>query len=407
MEILNQPFNEQLGDRLIGYLDSTKYQSLNIIVAFAKNSGVLRIKDAFERFRKRGGEINVYVGIDLGGTSYEALTVLLPNVDSLHIVHSESGQTFHPKIYNLVGKKESLVIIGSHNLTGGGLWTNVESSVLLPLDMSVKKSKDIQNEVTDYIKNLSTLGKSFMTIRDQGQIEELLKQGYVLPEVFNSVKRRSNGLRREDGSELFGKGFSTQPPSAPPSSTMPSPAASQQYLATDGNGGATLWYSTQAMTGGSANQIDLSKKSLVKKGDPVGTPYETDDPTFMRGSVEFFGIDPQNEQDRRDIRINYDGADYQGNIILFPLGSKRPNRTWRLQFQGKDPSGRAINEAFRAKGGSDYLKYKIVTFTKIKNDYYFMSVFSFSDTRLEEFKEASLLWGHNGRGTNSRPVGIF
>ena len=82
MELLNQPFTGQLGNRLIALLDTTDYQTLNIIVAFAKNSGVLRIKDALARFRKRGGKVNVYVGVDLGGTSYEALTVLLLHSDS-------------------------------------------------------------------------------------------------------------------------------------------------------------------------------------------------------------------------------------------------------------------------------------------------------------------------------------
>jgi hypothetical protein len=42
VELLNQPFTGQLGNRLIELLDSPDYQTLNIAVAFAKNSGVLR-----------------------------------------------------------------------------------------------------------------------------------------------------------------------------------------------------------------------------------------------------------------------------------------------------------------------------------------------------------------------------
>jgi HKD family nuclease len=125
MELMNQPLTGQLGSRLIELLKVPDYHTLNIVVAFAKNSGVLRIKDSLESFRERGGIVNVYVGVDLGGTSYEALTALLLHTDSLNVVHSEKSQTFHSKIYQFLGKEEGLVVVGSHNLTAGGLWTNL------------------------------------------------------------------------------------------------------------------------------------------------------------------------------------------------------------------------------------------------------------------------------------------
>ena len=134
MELMNQPFSGQLGNRLIELLDSLDYHTLNIAVAFAKNSGVLRIKDSLQSFRERGGIVNVYVGVDLGGTSYEALTALLLHTDSLNVVHSEGGQTFHSKIYQFSGKDNGLLVVGSHNLTGGGLWTNFESSAHIPTE---------------------------------------------------------------------------------------------------------------------------------------------------------------------------------------------------------------------------------------------------------------------------------
>ncbi|MFG6604112.1 MULTISPECIES: hypothetical protein [unclassified Sulfitobacter] len=119
MELMNQPFSGQLGNRLIELLESKNYHTLNIAVAFAKNSGVLRIKSALETFRAQGGEVNIFVGVDLGGTSYEALTALRQLASSLNVVHSETGQTFHSKIYQFLGKNSGLIVVGSHNLTGG------------------------------------------------------------------------------------------------------------------------------------------------------------------------------------------------------------------------------------------------------------------------------------------------
>ena len=70
MELMNQPFNGQLGNKLIELLDSQSYHTLNIVVAFAKSSGVLRIKDSLEKFRVRGVKGNVYLVVDFCFTSY-------------------------------------------------------------------------------------------------------------------------------------------------------------------------------------------------------------------------------------------------------------------------------------------------------------------------------------------------
>ena len=55
--------------------------------AFAKNSGVLRLKDDLQAFRDRGGVIEAFVGLDAHGTSYEAVLNLFSLVDALYIVH--------------------------------------------------------------------------------------------------------------------------------------------------------------------------------------------------------------------------------------------------------------------------------------------------------------------------------
>ena len=68
--VINQPLSGNLGDYLISCLEDSDFEVANIIVAFAKNSGVLRLKPALDQFRARGSKVNVYVGIDLDGTSY-------------------------------------------------------------------------------------------------------------------------------------------------------------------------------------------------------------------------------------------------------------------------------------------------------------------------------------------------
>jgi len=54
MSIINQPFQGQLGDILISELKNG-YTNFTIFSAFAKNSGVLRLKESIENFKSSGG----------------------------------------------------------------------------------------------------------------------------------------------------------------------------------------------------------------------------------------------------------------------------------------------------------------------------------------------------------------
>ena len=414
MELMNQPFSGQLGDRLIELLDSADYHTLNVAVAFAKNSGVLRVKDAFSHFRERGGSVNVYVGVDLGGTSYEALTTLRLHTDSLNVVHSERGQTFHSKIYQFSGEKSGLLVVGSHNLTAGGLWTNFESSVHIPIDGEKAAEAKMSKEMGDYFQELAGLATSFMPITSQDEIERLLDEGYVTKEVADRVRRASDAKRDGSKERLFGNGAPAKLPrltstkqegqteTKVASPEVPTPTDTATVNAEDSN--QTIWFETREMTGGSRNILDLSKKSLVESGNPTGTPFDLGEAGFMRGGVEFFGLNPTATDQTANITINFEGQDYLENTILYPEGNNA-NGTWRLQIKGKNSSSQKITDAFRTEGRAHYLVRKIVTFTKVTDDYYYLSVFPDSD--LEEFKEASNIVARNGSSRKARFLGLI
>lgn len=405
---MNQPFTGQLGNRLIELLDCPDYHTLNIVVAFAKNSGVLRIKDSLESFRKRGGKVNAYVGVDLGGTSYEALTALLLHTDALNIVHSEKGQTFHAKIYQFLGEGSGLIVVGSHNLTGGGLWTNFESSVHIPVNGVGENEERTLSELSNYIGALTSLTDSIMSITKQDDIDKLLQNGYVFKEVAEQVRLATASKKTEAQKNLFGNGI----PATIPRIAMPQVKEKATAIVTpqalvstpQSDVGQTIWFETREMTGGSRNILDLSKKSLVERGDPSGTPFDLGETKIMRGGVEFFGLDPAATDRNKNITLNFEGEDYFTNTILFPEGSNA-NGTWRLQIKGISSSGTRITDAFRAKGEADYLVRKIITFTKIQDDYFFMSVFA--ESELENFKAASYILARNGSTKNSRQLGLL
>ncbi|AQT07554.1 putative HKD family nuclease [Pseudomonas protegens] len=408
MELMNQPFTGHLGNRLIEFLDSSDYHTLNIVVAFAKSSGVLRLKDSLEKFRKRGGTVNVYVGVDLGGTSYEALSALLNHTDSLNVVHSEQGQTFHTKIYQFLGKNKGVVVVGSHNLTGGGLWSNFESSVIIPVDNSASSNNPVVNGVGEYVGKLQSLKDSRMSITAQGDIDKLLDNGYVFKEVVEQARLARSDAAPGAQARMFGDGIPVklpriQKPEDKKALAAP-PVAVENTAALSAGEDHTIWFETRSMTGGSANILDLSKKSLVERGNLEGTPYDLGDSRYMRGAVEFFGQNPAATNETKSITLNFEGIDYSGNMIIYPVGDNK-NGTWRLQIRGTNSEEVKITDVFREKGGKDYLKHKVVAFARIKDDYYCMSVLPGSE--LENVKTASRILARNGDSLKARQIGIL
>lgn len=441
MNLLSQPFNGQLGEDLNESLDSGDFHSLSIVVAFAKNSGVLRLREAMRRFRERGGELHLYVGVDMNGTSYEALSNLLPIATTLRVIHDENGQTFHTKLFNFTGEGHSTLIVGSHNLTLGGLWTNYESSLRLDLDHSDAKDLKVQQNVSAYLKCLQELSGTVKLLGDQDEIQELLANRYVEKEVKTLIRRRRE-FESVSRTPLFGAGPRAHVPSLPPvesgeptsrsvasaadgadtrpkesmrptshipeSPAGPDSSANGDSDRTNESGEPTLWLETRKMTGGSRNIIDLSKTSLLRSGDVAGTQFELENPALMRGAVEFFDVDPEDTSREKEIIINFEGTDYAGNTIKFPSG-EHANGTWRVQLKGTSADGAKLTQAFKElteDGGNEYLlPEKIVTFTKLRTDYYYFSVFL--ETEVEEFLEVSEVTAYNGRNTTARRLGIL
>ena len=405
MELINQPFgNKNIGDKLIGLLESGDFNTFDFIVAFAKNSGVLHLKQVLDDFRSNHGVINAYVGVDLNGTSYEALTNLFNSTDTLHVVHLEGRQTFHPKLYRLKGNDRIVFIIGSNNLTGGGLWTNIESSVLIEGDKQNIDVSNLDKAFTDYIRQLNSLGASCLSINDQEQIDDLLNKNYVSRELDIVLRRKNEGTSTP---KLFGKDVPAINPAGNQRASRPNMVKiTSPNISLPLNNLQTFWIESRAMTGGSRNILDLSKKSLLEKGNPAGTVFDMNDNKFIRGAVEFFGLDPMDESQRKDITLNFRGVDYRGNTILYPEGEKA-NGTWRIQIKGVDEDGKEITSTFRelCPGSTPFLVQKILAFSRVDDNYYYLSVYD--PSRLDDFMAASSILAYNGQSTTAKIMGLI
>lgn len=406
VQLMNQPLGGQVGNYLRACLESSKYSKLIIVVAFAKNSGVLRLKKSLEGFRQNGAEIEVYVGIDLDGTSYEALISLFKIANKLTVVHLESGQTFHPKIYSFTSDDEGVLIVGSNNLTSGGLWTNIEASLVLHEDNKTEKS-EVQEELIGYIKQLESTTDICFEVKSESDIDTLLAEGYIAKEAKTRIARNARIYHEAGQPTRFAEKLEADLPKieyyfintegdkpAPIKNTAPKKSVPAALVEDDSS---IMWFETKKMTGGSRNILDLSKTAIVIKGDPKTTQFSMGEDDSMEGGVRFFGIDPNDISIIKDIVINYDGIDYRGNTIKFTAG----NGSWRLQIKGRAEDGIRITEAL----GFEYLVNRIITFTKIDDGYYFMAVFDADD--MEEFQEVSKIVAYNGLSKNSKLLGLL
>lgn len=187
-EIHSQPGSGFFGKRLIAELERGAYKHYNrllILVAYARTSGVLRLKPALDNFIAAGGKVEVSIGVGQGNTSYEALAELLKLDLSLTVYHDKNlAQTFHPKVYLLSrAGQHAWVSVGSSNLTAGGHYSNYEINVLASFDLTkqgdVQLVKDLKAATEDYVDPGHACCRKVTT----KVLNQLRDDGFVISEI--------------------------------------------------------------------------------------------------------------------------------------------------------------------------------------------------------------------------------
>ena len=387
---------------------SSNYNEGIISVAFARKNGA----DIICNNILINKNIIFFIGINNGVTSKQALEYLITKDihQDIYLVNTGSSQQiFHPKIFCFYEKSlnEGVLCLGSSNLTSGGFESNIEANILLHIDHS---NWDLIQTIT---ANLNTIKPDCIHLQNKDQLDDLLKYGLLEDEskkIFVPLRSsitHSPSLPKAPKIKLQTIIKSRKEPTskvaASPASKVAASSTSK-VAASPASKGKVIWFETKRMTGGSRNILDLSMKSLVESGDPKGTILDSEDSKFMLGTVYFFGVDPSNASHKRKvITLEFNGIDYFGNEILFPEGNKA-NGTWRLQIKGVSDNNIKITDAFREKE-EEHLVEKIITFTKISEDYYSLSVYS--ESEIVKFKSASLLLGRNGASRVAKQFGLL
>ncbi len=167
-------------------------------LAFARRNGVERIKNNLE---KVSGKARVFIGIRNGVTSVQSIFSFFKIGIAPYIVDTASNsKIFHPKIYAAYGNTTAHIILGSANLTYGGLNQNIEASSYIKLDREQQADEEYLQKLINTIKELpSTYPDHVFQVKTARQAVELLKEGRLederLPRLPTTNKTQGNRER--------------------------------------------------------------------------------------------------------------------------------------------------------------------------------------------------------------------
>jgi len=209
-QIIFQPFSQQsIGTVLKAALTGqiAPFHTFRAAVAFVKSSGVKHIQTELQEFVKQGGVAQFVIGIDQLGSSQEGLTGLLNAVGdpgSIWINNTtERYITFHPKVYLFGSDTMALAIVGSGNLTEGGLYTNDEAFLVYGMDLHNSEDQALWQEINAYFDKWCDVTEGNALLLTADLLNSLVKAGLVLVE--------SSSEEGEEGAKIVTPKVPSQP----------------------------------------------------------------------------------------------------------------------------------------------------------------------------------------------------
>lgn len=196
IRFVGQPFAAH--PNLMDFIEHARdegYDELKIAVAWAKRSGLGRVWDALGDFRAQGGTVVLVVGVSEGGATKEGLQLALDIADEAYVFH-DPRRTFHPKVYLALSSGKRSLLVGSSNLTAGGLSWNYEASVWV--DWDAGEGEDVTDEVNAWFDALSARTASCSPLTAQ-LIDDLEASGDIV--IGSEARGRRVQPKKSDAPE--------------------------------------------------------------------------------------------------------------------------------------------------------------------------------------------------------------
>lgn len=228
--------DQSFAEILCGCLERTPpFAGFHFAVAWARKRGVEYIAKALEGFP---GQTMGIVGMNYRRTSYEALYLLYERLEELWVFFKHPFQVFHSKLYYFapdpdIEQQKGIVIVGSSNLTKGGLTTNLEVNWLQELSQGIDDDQLSMTHVQQYFQQLTEV-EYCHRVESIDYLNDLLEGKYISSE--RSLAAATRRAARRSLRPTTGISLPEAPPprvAARPSLVVPVPVVEEPETAAE------------------------------------------------------------------------------------------------------------------------------------------------------------------------------
>ncbi len=167
------------------------------VSAFSSYNTLVRYRPIINRLLQEKAVIRFILGIDLKGTSKEALEEVISwGVDARIIKNRINGCIFHPKIFLFQRDGRADIMVGSNNLTDTGFYSNYECGVQTTYDLPEDEAsyKEAQSSLSRF---LDPHGPTCQSL-SMALLERLLQHELIPLESQRRDEMRLSNNRRRD-----------------------------------------------------------------------------------------------------------------------------------------------------------------------------------------------------------------
>lgn len=196
----NKATHRSVGEYLIHSLETRQFNTFTGISAFASAAAVELLSEYL--LNNEFKQINIIVGIDQEGTSKDALEEILKLDVNSYIFYQKESPIFHPKIYLFESETKTMLIVGSSNLTTNGLFSNIESSILIEFDNTDMQGQALLHDLKSHYSTLFDFSDSNLFKLTSEVIQAFVDKGIVPEKVNwkNKYKKTEEKVRTTDDS---------------------------------------------------------------------------------------------------------------------------------------------------------------------------------------------------------------
>ena len=274
-----------------GLLAADGLKNFIVSTAFMTEAGVSIIE---ERLKPVSSDTVIFVGIRNGVTTHQSLERALSIGCKVYAVDTGSrSPIFHPKLYFGTGEAHAELIVGSANLTIGGLNSNIEASLHQKLQLDEESDAQLVNQiVAQFDGMIAEYPEHVFQVTTTAQIDELLNTGRVIDEGGLERPSASSSSSARDADALGRMKLKTKQvrrsKASPKAAVKPAPTEPQtvtgKAIAPTNSGLEMLWESSPLTRRDldipvSAN-TNATGSMLFKKGNS-----DIDQQTYFRASV--------------------------------------------------------------------------------------------------------------------------